>query len=152
MRMISASQGRPASVVSVPSRILFKLKTIFSHGALWSILSFVLSRTTFWNWSRLHCWFPSTVVWARQSSGRANLRRESLWRRQMPVKSATWSTGAHQSLLPPISKWTLRVSIVAFNIRLGLGSQHGEFEFVVKVPGGCSRHHVQEDYLVLPDT
>jgi len=44
----------------------------------------------------------------------------------------------------------LCVPLVAFNIMLG--SQHDEFEFVVKVPGGYSHCHVEEDYLVLSHT
>jgi len=65
---ISASPGRP--VVSTP----FKHCTSFHIGALQSIPPCVRSYTTFWSWSRHHCWFPSTVVWQANSLGLATLR------------------------------------------------------------------------------
>jgi len=102
----SASPGR--SVVSSPSHALFKLGTSFHIGALRSIPSCVRPHTTFWSWSRHHCWFSSTVVWERKSSGQATLRRVCLWGWHLPLWTATWIAGVLQPQLLSISKCTLR--------------------------------------------
>ena len=79
-------------------------------GALWGMPSCVCPHTTFWSWIRHHCWFLSTVVWERESSGRATLRRVWVWGRHLPLLTAPcqWIACAPQPLLLSISKCTLR--------------------------------------------